>query len=265
MEVHIFDVEHGSCKVVIAPSGEVILIDCGHNASTDWRPSYWLYRKGLEVTNLTVANMDEDHVSDLPYLRRLCRIHSLSKNWHITPDWIRRAKAEQGMGPGVEALVSMMEEYTGPSLQTDWGGLEIGRFCHPPSVFDDENSLSLVTFVHSGGVKIVFPGDLTRQAWKELLKDTTFRTWLRDTNIFVASHHGRKDGYCPEVFDYCTPSAIVISDMGIKYDTQQVDYSQHALGIRWNQTETKKVLTTRKNGKLTIGEMNGSFHVTAQR
>lgn len=178
---------------------------------------------------------------------------------------LEASKKEYGMGNGVRTLVSMIRRFTGPPLNTDWGGMSIKRFCHSHAIFDDENSLSLVTFIHYGGIRIVFPGDLTEEAWQVFLGNDNFRNRLRDTNIFVASHHGRQDGYCPEVFDYCTPDVIVISDMGIRYDTQVVNYSDHASGIRWSDGKIKKTLTTRKNGKILIEERNGGFYVTTQR
>ena len=263
MIVHVFDVEHGSCNAVIAPSGELILIGCGHNDSTGWRPSDWLRRNNLEVTELTITNVDKDNVSDLPNVRRQCKIRSLSRNRHLTPDWVRQTKAKKGMGPGLETLVSMMGEFTSEPT-TDWGGMRVERFSHPPELFDDEKSLSLVTFVQFGGVRIIFPGDLTRQAWKEFLEDTAFLAWLISTNIFVASYNGRIEGYCPEVFDKCHPSIILVSDMSIRDETQQVDYSQHAKGVRVNNGDIKKVLTTRTNGKITIEERDRDFSITAE-
>jgi len=263
MLVHVFDVEHGSCNAVVAPSGELLLIGCGHNATTGWRPTVWIHQRGLEVTNLTIDNLDEDHVSDLPNLYQRCVIRSLSTNWYVTPNWIRRAKAEQGMGPGIATAVSMMENvYTGAPYQTNWGGMHVARFCHPLTQFDDVNSLSLVTFIHYGGVRMVFPGDLTRRAWKLFLTDGSFCQWLATTNIFLASHHGREDGYCPEVFNVCTPEVVIISDAGIQYATQEVDYGPHATGIPSQDGTTRSVLTTRNDGKLTIQERNGNFQIT---
>ena len=77
MQIYIFDVEHGSCNAVIAPSGELILIDCGHNSTRGWRPSDWVIEKGAVITNLTITNMDEDHVSDLENVVTYCAIKSL--------------------------------------------------------------------------------------------------------------------------------------------------------------------------------------------
>lgn len=265
MEVHIFDVEHGSCNVVIAPSEEIILIDCGHNDTTGWRPSNWVLQNNYEISNLTITNTDEDHVSDLSNLYRKCNIKSLTRNWNLTVDWIEASKQEYGIGNGIKTLVEMIRKFTGPSLETNWGGMRIKRFCHSPEIFQDENSLSLVTFIHYGGIKIIFPGDLTKEAWELFLRDNDFCNWLKDTNIFIASHHGRQDGYCSDVFKFCTPDIIIISDMSIKYDTQLVNYSNYANGISWSDGSIKKTITTRRNGKILIEERNDGFYIETQR
>ena len=207
--------------------------------------------------------MDEDHVSDLESVAKYCTINSISTNWYLTPEYVRREKSQYGMGRGISTAVSLMSHYTGPPLQTDWGGMTVQRFCHPTSKFSDLNSLSLVTFAQFGGISIVFPGDLTKQAWKEFLKDSLFLSCLMKTNIFVASHHGREDGYCPEIFDYFTPSVIIISDKSVQYGTQIVDYSSHTAGITWNQTTTRYVLTTRKDGWFSIEPQDGGFYISA--
>ena len=265
MQVFVLDVEHGGCSAVLSSSRELMLIGCGHNASSGWRPSHWVRSNSLEVANLTIDNLDEDHVSDLPELNRTCTIRSFSTNWHLSADWVRKSKADQGMGPGIRTAVGMMEHYTGPSYQPHFEGMNVQRFCHPPSLFQDLNSLSLVTFISLGGVRMVFPGDLTRQAWRAFLQDTVFCSSLRQTNIFVASHHGREDGYCPEVFDFCKPNIVIVSDMPIQYGTQEVDYAPHATGLRWSNGSTRYVLTTRKDGTITIQERGGSYHITTSR
>jgi hypothetical protein len=54
--------------------------------------------------------------------------------------------------------------------------------------------------------------DIEREGWLEMLKLPSFQQCLREVNVFVASHHGRENGYCEEVFQYCTPDIVVISD-----------------------------------------------------
>ena len=87
----------------------------------------------------------------------------------------------------------------------------------PP--FYDTNNLSMVAFFKYGPFKILFPGDL-EDGWLALLEQPAFRAELIDTTVLVASHHGRENGYCRALFDYCHPRAIVMSDRAIVHDTQ---------------------------------------------
>ncbi len=265
MEITIFDVEHGACSLVKFPSGETMLIDCGHNADTGWRPSLWLKQEGIyNLTNLTISNMDEDHVSDLPNVYKSCPPVSLTRNWYLNSPWVRAVKAEGGIGNGIQAACTMMDNYTGPSLITNWGETLVERFCHSPNNFPDENSLSVVTFISYNGIRIVFPGDLTAGAWQAFLKSESFCEKLKQVNIFVASHHGREDGYEPSVFKLCKPDIIIISDKEIMHDTQEVDYNQHASGITWNTTDKRKVLTTRNDGTIKIQDtVYGGYYINS--
>lgn len=100
----------------------------------------------------------------------------------------------------------MIRKFTGPSLETNWGEMRIKRFCHSPEIFQDENSLSLVTFILYGGIKIIFPGDLTKEAWELFLRDNDFCNWLKDTNIFIASHHGGKMDFALMFLNFVPPT-----------------------------------------------------------
>jgi len=142
-----------------------------------------------------------------------------------------------GMGPGVARAVDRLGALRDvPKTARDWGpGCDVRGFFHPVTATADENYLSVVTFVHCGDIRIVFAGDLTRQGWKDFLGDQEFVRYLGATNIFVASHHGREDGYCSDVFEYCRPSVVIASDQNVQYDSQIVNYGQHASGI-WNGT-----------------------------
>lgn len=266
MEAHIFDVEHGNCAAIISPSGRLLMIDCGHNDTTGWRPSRWVAARGQAISCLTITNFDEDHVTDLPNLWRTAQIESWAMNWNVTAEWLRKEKAQDGMGPGVtvaaERLAAIRDT---PGVSIDWGqGFDVRWFYHPVTADADENYLSVVTFVHCGAIRLVFGGDLTAPGWRDLLSNSLFRTYLQATNIFVASHHGRHDGYYPGVFDYCTPDFVVVSDKSIQYETQLVDYGKHARGITWNETDKRRCLTTRNDGKLTITQQpQGGYFVRA--
>jgi beta-lactamase superfamily II metal-dependent hydrolase len=234
-----------------------MLIDCGHNDETGFYPADYLARSGFGgIERFFVLNFDEDHLSGLPRLRRMQNvipIRVLHKNCSITDRQLRELKEESGgLGPGMESLLAMSGNY----IQTvtsppDFGLLNYEVFYNNYPMFEDTNNLSLVLFLDYPGLSIVFPGDLEVAGWKALLQNISFRQRLSRVNVFAASHHGRESGYCEEVFDYCSPEIIIISDEEIKFDTQEeVDYGIHASGVHWTTGGIRRVLTTRSDGMI---------------
>ena len=82
----------------------------------------------------------------------------------------------------------------------------------------------------------------------------------RGVSVFVASHHGRRNGYCRDLFDLTglSPETFVISDCGIQHATQDTiaDYRRHARGF-WLHEKERRVLTTRRDGRITFTIMPG--------
>jgi len=259
VEIRIFDVEHGFCAYIIADNHNVMLIDCGHNHSTGFRPSNYLPANGCSgIERLIISNYDEDHLSDLPHLREQVPIEVLRNNKSITADQLRKLKLGAGpIQPGIAALLEMMTTYTNDVTNPpDFSGIELTTFHNSYPKFQDTNNLSLVTFMDYRDIHIVFPGDLEKPGWQALLGGQSFRECLNRVNFFIASHHGRESGYCADVFDICHPDLIIISDESIQYDTQETEYARHANGIQWGSGR-RYVLTTRADGMITIYQRQG--------
>jgi hypothetical protein len=250
MKIEIFDVEHGQCALVTADDGEHMLIDCGHNATSGWRPSEMLAARGIRRLNtLAISNCDEDHMNDLnnvaEYLlsddRQMVNIRYLNHNSDITPDVIRQMKEPHALTNCMQWLCWLVPKFSGP------GGVAFPTFGRGtcamyrntyPLALDDptepgfSNNMSLVTFLHLGDIHIVFPGDLEPKGWRLLLANANFQAELERVNVFVASHHGRSTGYFAEVFGFCNPKVIIVSDGSVGYNTQDGVYGQqHAIGL----------------------------------
>lgn len=263
MRVQVFDVSHGFCAYLIADNGNKILIDCGHNKSTGFSPSEYLSRsRCTTLEQLIIQNFDQDHVSDLPNLRRMLPIQILSCNRSISTDTLIRIKQESGpITDAMQSAINMMRDY--------WQGVTLLSTPYYPSLrytffhnsypeFIDTNNLSLVTFIDYDGLNIIFPGDLQKEGWLKLLENPIFCDHLRKVNIFIASHHGRQDGYCREVFNYCYPEIVIISDSEIIHETQKNLYASHASGVPWEGGADKRyVFTTRTDGMITITKQIG--------
>lgn len=264
MRIQIFNVEHGFCAYIVADNGNTMLVDCGHNATTGFYPSDYLVSEGCtQIERFFPLNYDEDHLSGLPRLRERIPIQILHRNLSLTSSQVRTIKRQGGpLGPGITALLEMLDSFTGTVTSPPlYPNLEYAVFHNDYPEFSETNNLSLVLFLHGPGLSVVFPGDLEKAGWLKLLENASFREHLGRVNVFVASHHGRESGYAAEVFQHCWPDIVIISDEAIHYQTQEQSYRQHARGITWNQTETRRVLTTRKDGMLTIMQRSSSYHI----
>ena len=243
----ILDVEHGFSAYAIAADGNVLLFDCGHSDTNS--ASTFLSNFGCkEIEQLFIMNYDEDHVSDLPNLRLLFPIKNLMCNKSTTSSDLFDMKYP--VSPAMSSAIDMRNTYVVPAYARH-EGIEVEVFCNSYPEFNDTNNLSLLVFLKMGSLSVVMPGDLEHKGWVELLKNHRVRYLLDGVTVFVASHHGRQNGYCKEVFDYCNPEVVVFSDGPIAHDTQRMAgiYGQHASGVTFNG-ESRYVLTTRNDGSI---------------
>ena len=255
MRFEILNVEHGFCAYAIGRDGGAFLFDCGHSPAT--RPSTYLRMRGItRIRRFFVMNYDEDHISDLPNVRQALNIEILTRNTTLTSAQIRSLK-ERPISTAMNELLRMIDSYTIGVLpgQLIVPGLSVNIFHNNYPNFIDTNNLSLLTFLNVGSISFVLGGDLERRGWLHLLQNPYVRSFLNRVDVFVASHHGRESGYCAEVFNYCRPKLIVISDGPIQYDTQHMagTYSRHASGelLRtFSGQQFRKVVTTRKDGNI---------------
>lgn len=275
MILNIFDVEHGACAMLTSYqagiSGRLAMIDSGDNGTTGWRPSshikYQLGRTQLDY--LIVTNADQDHLSDLEGLwDESIFVASLTRNRQVSPEALRTIKLENGnLTPDIERFLAIHASYTLPTsipFNDCMGGITMSTFSNGYPEFADTNNLSLVAFIKFGNFKILFPGDMERAGWLKLLEQPAFRAELVGTNILVASHHGRENGYCEEIFRHFTPDAVVISDKPIAHETQLTvpDYRRviRPNGVIVSTTNARRhVLTTRRDGHITfvVNELGG--------
>lgn len=280
MILRIWDVEHGACAMLHhlqnGMAGRLAMIDSGHKAT--WRPSTYI-RNGLGRTHLDylfITNADQDHMSDLQGLWDAnISVGTLFTNRTYTADQIQRIKLESGpLTRDAARYVSLCKTFTHPVTEpfNDYmGGIACYNFFNSYPSFTDTNNLSLVIFLEFAGFKILFPGDLEKAGWRALLTDPSFCRHLRDTDILVASHHGRENGFCDEVFEHFTPRAAVVSDKAKVHQTQETvpDYRRVVSdqGVPVSTTMKRRhVLTTRRDGWIQFRiDSQGSFTIETEK
>ena len=268
MILKIWDVQHGACamlthRAVNGAEGRLAMIDSGHNHDSGWKPSAYIKHclKRSVLDYLIVTNADLDHISDLNNLRREgIAISAFVRSRAVSPEVMRAIKEVGGeLTEDIDRYLDLHARYIHPvdaPFDQSMGGITARAFWNSPPRFYDTNNLSMAVFFRYRGFKILFPGDLEEDVWQALLERVDFRAELEGTTVLVASHHGRENGYCDVLFNYCHPRAIVMSDKAIVHDTQRMTqtYRQRVIehwpnGVFVRTTgKPRHVLTTRRDG-----------------
>lgn len=128
--LEIFDVQHGQCALLSSDARAHMLIDCGSNGSTGWRPSFELQWRDIGfLDELMITNYDEDHACDLVGVRRAASIGILTRNPTVSGADFYRLKSGGGMGAGIEALAEMTEGFsTAVRSWPDYDGMTCRHF-----------------------------------------------------------------------------------------------------------------------------------------
>lgn len=269
MRIQFFDVEHGACALLTSDDGKRMMFDCGHNSDTEWRPGTYLKGEGISrLELLNVTNYDEDHASGAVDLFDNIDVRWLMRNMSVSTSVLKRLKSDTGMGRGISRLCQEIDlRFTGggggASVFPDFAGLEERKnFYNSYPLFDDENNLSMAVFLRCRGRGVMFTGDLEKAGFAQLLKREDFRQALRQTNVYVASHHGRESGCSDEIAALLTNVYyVVISDKGYVHETQRTlpFYRKIAKGGPF-RGETRHVLTTRRDGRIGFNFTAENWH-----
>lgn len=243
--------------------GRLAMIDSGDNSTTGWKPSTYIKRylnRGV-LDYLFVTNADLDHISDLNNLwREGIAVSTFIRNRSVSPQIMAIIKEMSGeLTDDIQRYLDLHASYVYPvdaPFDQNMGGITVRTFWNSTPRFYDTNNLSLVLFFKFGAFKILFPGDLEEDGWLALLEQPAFRAELAGTTVLVASHHGRENGYCDALFEFCQPRAIVMSDKAIMHDTQAMTQTyRQRVNDHWpngvlvaTTSKHRRVLTTRRDG-----------------
>lgn len=282
MMLRIWDVQHGACAMLHhtlnGVAGRLAMIDSGD--MDGWNPATFIKQtlRRNQLDFLFITNADQDHMSGLQGLWDAgINVPVMHHNPSFGPAAFEAVKRQSG--PLTRDAQRYLQNVGTFTAQIDYpfndsmGGITATVFWNKWPHFTNTNDLSLVVFLKFGPFGILFPGDLEGPGWRNLLQLQDFRTMLGGVDIFVASHHGRESGYCADVFEYCRPQAIVMSDKSIVHDTQNMTqtYRNHITrhypnGVNVRSSGRRRhVLTTRRDGWIQF-EVNdqGTFTIDTE-
>lgn len=266
LHIFIHNVGHGQAVHAFTPDGQIVVIDLG--TSTDFSPLEWLSRDTKTIDSLVVTHPHGDHIDEMLLIDKLgFKVRQLWRPKWLPRDVVYGANQMAYQGK-LDAYFDMSNRYSSPINNEELvgnprvtGGVTIEKFASRNCGTSNINNHSGVVVFEYLGARIVIPGDNEPPSWKELLKQPDFLSMVQDTHVFMASHHGRQSGYCPELFaalNKTAPRLCIISD-GRVLDTDATQrYSYHAEG--WtvgsrstaNLKEDRYCVTTRSDGTIHI-------------
>ena len=274
LDVKIFDVDHGFSAVIDRHNHHAIVLDVGFNSrngSGAWR--YMLKHRCSTVDCLIVPAYVPEHLDSTPELLEHfaesgITVQRVVANPTLAPEQFPELQELSSWARNPLEVVSRHHpecQHISQSITID--GIDFVFFWSSSEISQDLHDLSLVTFLSYEDIQMILPSDLKTAGWQTLLQCDEFCERLRQVNIFVASNHGRDDGYCAEVFDYCKPDLVIVSNEADRTLSPIMleRYKRHAKGAPDGVCD-RKVLTTYDSGTITVSKcLDRLRQVTSER
>lgn len=260
LDIKIFDIDHGFCAAVDTADHHAILMDFGYSARSGFNPSkYLLQQRCTSLDCLIIPAYGKEHLAGLSDFLRQTLVDGLAvpflvANPSLEADQFQELDAANKRFSNV-LTIDRHAQSKKVSQTMKIHGIDFSFFWNNYPEFQDAHNLSLVTFLSYRDINIIFPSDLEVEGWKALLKNDDFCYRLRRVNMFVAPNHGQEKSYCSEVFDYCRPELIIVSNELNQCLSQNMldQYQKHTKGSS-DGICNKTILTTHDDGIITISK-----------
>ena len=267
----IYNVKLGQCIGVLPHDQQdyAMMVDCGHDGDFHPIDDFGRYlpktsdRKPI-LRSLVLTNYDHDHFSGLPNLHKSAVIKNVLLPQNMSMKEVRALKPEST--DALDTLEHIRTTYTDPV--TDYTPPFIRKVFSlkqeelaNAQIPIETNHLSQIVFVKYGDTTFCIPGDIEARSWELILAKSGVQAWLEDTDILMASHHGRRNGYHEGIFEHCKPACIIISDKPIVHGTQEDMAAVYGKHVRGNgisyrpatgNAVLRKTLTTRRDGHILV-------------
>lgn len=283
MILKVFDVAAGSCNFIQTSTGKTELVDFG--ANFDWSPVDHIYLNYIDTNGqldrLVLTHHHGDHLKDWDNFGN--RRPSMVVQRELTGTYLTACRSSNSDSSQrlAERVASELSSWTYPvadSLlnETAWGVrirvafLTVAQADHATSTYNAmANCCSVVRLYDHKGTKFLLAGDMEKEGMEVLLRNNaSFRQELSGVDVLVAPHHGHSSGFSTELFDAMGRPAIVIASMMSGDDNVAPRYSdqQYVRGVRFEDGQVHRLLTTRSHGAITVeSHTGGGFYITCDQ
>ena len=225
LEIHYINVGQGDSTLVIAPSGETMLIDTGDYTDDGEIVLDYLRRHDIDrIDYLVTTHADADHIGG----------HAAVIEYYETQANGIGAVYDPGLASASQTYdeyLDAVEKYNVPLYETRAGdpipfeGVTVEVLAPPEPYLDSEqrNENSIVLQLSFGRTSFMLPGDVEEDGEEYLVSN--YGTGLRSTVLKVA-HHGSAGSSTAPFLDAVQPRVAVISSA---YDSQYGHPAEEAL------------------------------------
>lgn len=264
IDIKIFKVERGFCAAIELGERHTILIDCG--SGSQFNPAQYIWqRKHCEYLDyLILPAYTKDHLSGFDELVNQFYQHDIPIHFLVFNPSLDLAQLSD-LKPFPLPLNNSLKNLKNRSQTIEIDELKLTFFENQYA--NNEHNLSLVTFIHYRDINMILPGDLETEGWLKLLESDDFQANLSKVNIFVSSNHGLENGYCEEVFNYCHPEIIIVSNKENKPLSEEMmqKYSEKAKGTI-SGISKNKIITTYDEGTIVVSKyLDCLRHIVTQK
>lgn len=264
----VWDVQLGLAIHIKAPNGKYVIIDLGTGTSESGNASPLSKRTFNTIADMIITHPHLDHIDDILQFDRnrpiiLQRPKALTNE--MVMDGVRDCDREK-----FEKYCEINDKYNLPVSIYDenyignpdnYGGLEIQTFSTSACDYSNFNNFSIITVLSLSGVKVVVCGDNEIESLDILMRQSDFKSAIRNADVLVAPHHGRESAYHAEFVALVNPRITIISDTNKSDASAASKYANMSRGLEVLE-KMRYCLTTRKDGNIHVqfGESGNSIY-----
>ena len=258
--IHFLNVGKGNCTIIEHPSGRISIIDIDNsriksNERKLTDPIRYVKRVNkASVFRFVLTHPDMDHMSGLSGLSNITEIINFwdtennktieNSSWDESPydrrDW-EKYRSFKNKKENPKYIINYRRD---EDLYWKDDNITILSPSHnlikKANEAEDYNHLSYVLMQEHKGIRILFGGDASAEAWEEIL-DECGKSRLK-ADILLAPHHGSKNNIYKPALEAISPDYVIVSV------AEGVDYAYDF----YKNLVKKKVFSTKDKGNIIL-------------
>lgn len=207
LKIYCLDVNQGDATLIIAPTGESLLVDAGKQEDAKKIVEVLGMERITEITYGVVTHFDGDHLLGLRLLKlkAITFAHPIFTNGSDPKDYASDVNPHKAIAPG--ETFKLGSEVTVTCLAAKRKVLGGSNSSAASGGSDADNANSVALLVAYQGFEFFVAGDLTSKVEQALVGAGS----VADIDVYHASHHGAKTGNGEELVEALAPEVSIIS------------------------------------------------------